>query len=99
MARQAERAPGEHDDQSEAKAAHSGPPHPLTGTAQDDRFDITTASLPKKGKRAVAPDELPSLIAELKVEMFDLAERLEFEKAAAIRDRIHTLEELQLDLS
>ena len=70
----------------------------LTGTAQDDRFDLTTASLPKKGKRSVAPDELPSLIAQLKKEMFDLAEKLEFEKAAALRDRIHTLEELQLDL-
>jgi protein-arginine kinase activator protein McsA len=30
--------------------------------------------------------------------MFDWAEKLEFEKAAAIRDRIQKLEELQLDL-
>jgi protein-arginine kinase activator protein McsA len=30
--------------------------------------------------------------------MFDWAEKLEFEKAAQIRDRIQTLEELQLDL-
>jgi excinuclease UvrABC nuclease subunit len=30
--------------------------------------------------------------------MMDLAEKLEFEKAAAIRDRILELEQLQLDL-
>jgi excinuclease ABC subunit B len=70
----------------------------LSGTAQDDRWDPTKAKLPKKGKRTVAPDELPGLIAQLKREMFDWAEKLEFEKAAAIRDRIQKLEELQLDL-
>jgi excinuclease ABC subunit B len=70
----------------------------LSGTAQDDRWDAAKASLPKKGKRTVAPDELPSLIAQLKKEMFDLAEKLEFEKAAQLRDRIQKLEELQIDL-
>ena len=48
--------------------------------------------------RAVKPDELPGMIDQLKKEMFDLAEKLEFEKAAALRDRIHALEALQLDL-
>jgi excinuclease UvrABC nuclease subunit len=38
------------------------------------------------------------VIARLKTEMMDLAEKLEFEKAAAIRDRILELEQLQLDL-
>jgi excinuclease ABC subunit B len=70
----------------------------LSGTAQDDRWDAGKATLPKKGKRTVAPDEIPALIAQLKQEMFDWAEKLEFEKAAQIRDRIQSLEELQLDL-
>jgi len=70
----------------------------LTGTAQDDRFDPGKAVPPRQGRRVVPPDELPGLIASLKREMFDLAEKLEFEKAAALRDRIHQLEELQLDL-
>jgi len=70
----------------------------LSGTAQDDRWDAGKAVMPKKGKRAVGPDELPALIAQLKKEMFDWAEKLEFEKAAAIRDRIQQLEELQLDI-
>jgi protein-arginine kinase activator protein McsA len=30
--------------------------------------------------------------------MFNLAEKLEFEKAAALRDRIAQLEEMQIDL-
>jgi excinuclease UvrABC helicase subunit UvrB len=70
----------------------------LAGTAQDDRWEPRRAALPKQGKRRVAPDELPGLIAQLKREMFDWAEKLEFEKAAAIRDRIAQLEALQLDL-
>jgi len=72
--------------------------HDLAGTAQDDRWDPPKALLPKKGRKAMAPEDLPALVASLKKEMFDLAEKLEFEKAAAIRDRIEELEELGLDL-
>ena len=70
----------------------------LEGTAQDDRWDPPKAALPKKGKRTVLPDEIPGLITSLKKEMFNLAEKLEFEKAAALRDRIAQLEEMQIDL-
>ena len=35
----------------------------------------------------------------MKKEMFDLSEALEFEKAAAIRDKIKELEEIQLAVS
>jgi excinuclease ABC subunit B len=70
----------------------------LSGTAQDDRWEPSKAVIPKKGKKAIAPEDVPALIAQLKKEMFDWAEKLEFEKAAAIRDRIQQLEELQLDL-
>ncbi len=71
----------------------------LAGSAQDDFVDLGKAALPKKGKRQVPLDELPALIARLKNEMMDWAEKLEFEKAAAVRDRIHQLEQLQLDLT
>jgi excinuclease ABC subunit B len=70
----------------------------LSGTAQDDRFDLTSVKLPKAGRKTVAPNEIPALVKQLKKEMFELAEKLEFEKAAALRDRIHTLEQLELDL-
>jgi excinuclease ABC subunit B len=70
----------------------------LSGTAQDDRLDLTRVKLPKAGRKTVAPNEIPALVKQLKKEMFELAEKLEFEKAAALRDRIHTLEQLELDL-
>jgi excinuclease ABC subunit B len=70
----------------------------LEGTVQDDRWDASKAVVPKKGKSKVAADEIPGLIALLKKEMFGWAEKLEFEKAAAVRDRIQQLEEARLDL-
>jgi excinuclease ABC subunit B len=68
----------------------------LTGTAQDDFLDPSQVKAPKKGKKEIAPAEIPGLISSLKKEMFDLAEELEFEKAAAVRDRIKELEEMAL---
>jgi excinuclease ABC subunit B len=69
----------------------------LTGTPQDDFVDMTQVQLPRgKGKKRVELDDIPKLITSLKKEMFDLAEALEFEKAAAIRDRIKELEHMVL---
>jgi excinuclease ABC subunit B len=72
--------------------------HELAGTPQDDYVDLGKWQLPggKRGKRQLPPEEIPALIHQLKKEMFDLAEALEFEKAAAVRDRIKQLEELAL---
>jgi excinuclease ABC subunit B len=70
----------------------------LAGTVQDDFVDMGKLALPKRGKRALPLDELPGIIARLKTEMMDWAEKLEFEKAAAIRDRIQELEQLQLEV-
>jgi excinuclease ABC subunit B len=73
--------------------------HDLAGTPQDDYVDLGKWQLPqsgKRGKKPLAVQELPALIHQLKKEMFDLAEALEFEKAAAVRDRIKQLEELAL---
>ena len=63
----------------------------------------TTSSIPssykppKEGQEGRSPpSELPAPHRQLKQEMFDLAEALEFEKAAAIRDRIKDLEQLAL---
>ena len=73
----------------------------LEGTAQDDFVDLTKPA--KKGSRRVETDipieELPQMISAMRREMFELSEALEFEKAAAIRDRLKELEEIQLALS
>ena len=71
----------------------------LAGSAQDDYVDLTSLKGPKKGRKRVPLEDVPALIATLKQEMFDLAEALEFEKAAAVRDRIKELEEYQLAAS
>ncbi|NWG02078.1 MAG: excinuclease ABC subunit UvrB [Syntrophaceae bacterium] len=42
--------------------------------------------------------EIPSMIQKLKKEMKEAATRLEFERAAEIRDKIHRLEEMELKL-
>jgi len=69
----------------------------LSGTAQDDFVDL--AKTAKEAKAAdVALEEIPKTITALKRQMLDLSEKLEFEKAAAIRDRIKDLEEIRLSM-
>ncbi len=46
----------------------------------------------------VAPKDIPKLIRKLRKEMLGAAKELEFEKAAELRDRIKTLEEMELAL-
>jgi len=69
----------------------------LEGTAQDDFVDVTKPA--KKAKESDIPlEELPHIISAMRREMFDLSESLEFEKAAALRDKIKDLEEIRLSL-
>jgi excinuclease ABC subunit B len=69
----------------------------LTGTAQDDFVDL--AKTAKEAKAAdVALEEIPKTIAALRRQMLDLSEKLEFERAAGIRDRIKDLEEIRLSM-
>jgi excinuclease ABC subunit B len=69
----------------------------LSGTAQDDFVDL--AKTAKEAKAAdVALEEIPKTITALRRQMLDLSEKLEFEKAAALRDRIKDLEEIRLSM-
>jgi excinuclease ABC subunit B len=65
----------------------------LAGTAQDDFVDL---SRPMKKESDIPLEELPQILSAMRREMHDLSEALEFEKAAAVRDKIKELEELQL---
>jgi excinuclease ABC subunit B len=69
----------------------------LAGTAQDDFVDLTRTAKEAKAHE-VALEELPKTIIALRRQMNELSEALEFEKAAAIRDRIKDLEEIRLSL-
>ena len=72
----------------------------LAGTAQDDFMDLSKAGAKVTGRKKRRPDfpieEIPDILQALRKEMHDLSDALEFEKAAAVRDRIKELEELQL---
>jgi excinuclease ABC subunit B len=69
----------------------------LAGSAQDDFVDVSKVARDAKASD-VALEELPKTIAALQRQMHALSESLEFEKAAAIRDRIKDLEEIRLSL-
>jgi len=68
---------------------------PLVKIYEADYVDIPIAA--EKGARYGAAD-LPRMIRQLKKEMKQAAEQLEFEKAAELRDRVRELEEKELSL-
>jgi excinuclease ABC subunit B len=61
-----------------------------------DYFTVPTVSDIKE--EYVATKEIPMMIQKLKREMKEVASRLEFERAAEIRDKIHRLEEMELKM-
>jgi excinuclease ABC subunit B len=68
---------------------------PLVKIYEADYHDLPMAA--EKGAQ-YGSAELPRTIRQLKKEMKQAAERLEFETAASLRDRIHELEQLELAL-
>ncbi len=58
--------------------------------------DYVTVPVEREAAPRVAPEDLPVLLDRLRGEMKDAATALEFEKAAAIRDRIRLLQEQAL---
>jgi excinuclease ABC subunit B len=64
-----------------------------------ERDYYTVPAVPEEGRAAVVSrDEIPALIAQLDREMRAAARRLEFERAAALRDRIRELERKRLGI-
>ncbi len=69
---------------------------------KDSIWEVDYKTVPTRReleRDAVPPHELPALIEDLRREMKDAAEALDFERAAALRDRIRDLEEERLRLS
>jgi excinuclease ABC subunit B len=76
----------------------------LSGTAQDDYVDLGQAVGARAGKRGRRRDEIPAhkipeTIETWRKEMLELADALEFEQAASLRDRIKALEDRQMELA
>jgi len=66
----------------------------LASIYEADYFTVPTVS--EKEEAYLSPKEIPLQLERLRREMKEAASRLEFEKAAEIRDRIRHLEELEL---
>ena len=59
-------------------------------------YDADYVDVPLVADEGPAPSEIPRMVAKLKKEMKQASDRLEFEKAAEIRDRIRGLQEKEL---
>ncbi len=59
-------------------------------------YDADYVDVPLVADDGPAPSEIPRMVAKLKKEMKQASDRLEFEKAAEIRDRIRGLQEKEL---
>ena len=57
---------------------------------------VTVARVAEETEEYVSPEKIPGLVKKLRKEMLAAAKELEFEKAAALRDRIRRLQELEL---
>ncbi|MDD3295660.1 MAG: helicase-related protein, partial [Geobacteraceae bacterium] len=57
---------------------------------------VTVARVAEETEEYVSPEKTPGLVKKLRKEMLAAAKELEFEKAAALRDRIRRLQELEL---
>jgi excinuclease ABC subunit B len=68
----------------------------LASIYEADYFTIPTVADVEEGY--VPVKEIPAMIQDLKKEMKEAASRLEFERAAEIRDKIQRLEEMELKM-
>ncbi len=59
---------------------------------------VTVPVSPKGGNIEISEEELPVMIRKLKKEMKEAARELEFEKAAALRDRIKELTDILIEM-
>jgi len=66
----------------------------LSSVYEADYYTVPVVA--EKEAEYIPPHELPELIKSLRKEMQDAAKKLDFEKAAELRDRIKELEEMEV---
>ncbi|MCI0529539.1 MAG: UvrB/UvrC motif-containing protein, partial [Nitrospira sp.] len=74
------------------KEIHEG----LYAMYEADYYTVPIAA--EKGEAYIPKEEIPNLIQSLEREMREAARRLEFERAAELRDRIKELKEMELEI-
>jgi len=76
--------------------------NPLAALVNADYVEVSTERPTRKGRTEaedINPARIPKLIVELRKEMKRHAAKLEFERAAELRDRIKELEAMQLEIA
>jgi excinuclease ABC subunit B len=68
----------------------------LASVYEADYFTVPAVSDFKEGYLSIK--DIPKMIEKLRKEMKEAASRLEFERAAELRDKIHELEETELKM-
>lgn len=68
----------------------------LSSIYESDYYTVPVAA--EKEKEYIPPHEIPALIKSLKKEMEKASKKLDFEKAAELRDRIKELEDVELKI-
>ncbi|MHB8121458.1 MAG: excinuclease ABC subunit UvrB [Desulfuromonadaceae bacterium] len=64
----------------------------------EEKDYVTAPGVAEAGEEYIAPKEIPKLVKKLRKEMLAAAKELNFEKAAALRDRVKKLEGMELAL-
>jgi excinuclease ABC subunit B len=75
--------------------------NPLAALVNADYVEVPLERRGRKGKTEaddISPAKIPKLIVEVRKEMKRAASKLEFERAAELRDRLKELESMQLEL-
>jgi len=64
----------------------------------EEKDYVTAPGVAEAGEEYLSPKEIPKLVKKLRKEMLAAAKELNFEKAAALRDRVRKLEGMELAL-
>jgi len=68
----------------------------ISSVCEADYYTINTAK--EDAEAYAAPHEIPAKIKELRKQMKEAAKRLDFEKAAELKDRLHLLEKAEIKM-
>ncbi len=90
--------------QAEYNRKHSITPETIRSRIKDvlhsiyeaDYYTVHVAE--EKREEYIPPHEIPSIVRSLRKEMEEASKRLEFERAAELRDRIRELERMQIEI-
>ena len=70
----------------------------ILDSIEEKDYVTQPAGVAEAGEEYIAPKEIPKLVKKLRKEMLAAAKELNFEKAAALRDRVKKLEAMELAL-